>query len=211
MKKTEKIEVRVSHEEKERLMELAEKRNQNISDLIRDRMAGNYTMPAQSLSRDVAWNRAMSAVALAFASIAFLWGILGFIWNAPASPPPVMSMVILFEDYAPENGPPSKVLQTQIAHRDGFSQTYAFKVKGDVFETRHVVEETSEGVFLLKMDVCRKIKDACNLIDQGELILSQPSAYARMGVMKFFEGDRSTFFAQVMGSSTPKPVGPAES
>ena len=49
MKKTEKIEVRVSLEEKERLGKMAEKRGQSVSDMIRERMSEDcllYTSPS---------------------------------------------------------------------------------------------------------------------------------------------------------------------
>lgn len=40
MKKTDKIELRVDHAEKERLSAIAERRGQTVSDVVRDALAG---------------------------------------------------------------------------------------------------------------------------------------------------------------------------
>ena len=200
MKKTEKIEVRVSAEEKERLNELAETRNQNISELIRDRMAGNYTLPAQSFSRDIMWNRAISAVALAFASVALIWGILGLMRDAPASPPPAMSTVLL---YTAETFPP--VLETQVAHRSGFEQTYVVKTKAGEFRTTHKVIEMDEGIFQLTVNMCRLEVKGCPIVDEAVLILSPPSAYPRQGNAMLHEGGILTFKVVTRAASLPKP------
>jgi len=199
MKKTEKIEVRVSHEEKERLMELAEKRNQNISELIRDRMAGNYTVPAQTISRDIMWNRGMSAMALALASVAFIWGILGFMRAEPAPAPPVMSSFSLYGD---ESFQP--VLKTQVAHRDGFTGTYSVKSEAGEFRTNLSVAETSAGVFKLTTNICRTKVSGCPVIDETVLILSQPSVYPSRGEATLFEGEDTLF--KVITQGTPLPL-----
>lgn len=187
MKKTEKIEVRVSFEEKERLTELAEQRNQNISELIRDRLAGQYTVPAQTISRDIMWNRGISVVALVLGSIAFLWGLIGMMVDGKSNASPILSTVQMteVEGFFP-------ALETKIAHRDGFTKSYTIQTEAASYRTSHAVAEAG-GVFQLKVDLCRVDGDSCVVLESKELILSPPSAYARQSTAVFFDKKQPVF------------------
>ncbi|MEP4051342.1 MAG: ribbon-helix-helix domain-containing protein [Litorimonas sp.] len=187
MKKTEKIEVRVSYEEKERLTELAEQRNQNISELIRDRMAGQYTVPAQTISRDIMWNRGISVVALVLGSIAFLWGIIGMMVDGKSNASPILSTVQMTE--AEEFFP---ALETKIAHRDGFTKSYIIQTAEGSYQTSHLVEEAG-GVFQLKVGLCRVEGESCVPLQSKELILSPPSRNARQSTALFFDQEQPIF------------------
>ena len=187
VKKTEKIEVRVSHEEKERLMELAEQRNQNISELIRDRMAGQYTVPAQTISRDIIWNRGISVLALVLGSIAFLWSLIGMMVDNRPTVSPVLSNVQMtqIEEFFP-------ALETKIAHVDSFQKSYSIQTEGGTYRTAHLVME-SDGIFQLKADLCRVEDEICVPLESKELVLSQPGQYSRQSTAVFFDEDKPVF------------------
>ncbi len=198
MKKTEKIEVRVSYEEKERLTELAEQRNQNISELIRDRMAGNYTVPAQTISRDIMWNRGISIVALVLGLIAFLWTLIGLMAQERTVASPILSTVQMTEA---EEFFPS--LETKIAHRDGFMKSYTIQTKAASYRTSHAVEEAGD-VFQLKVDLCRIEGQDCVALESKLLILSPPSEYARQSTAVFFDQTQPVFKVTAFPQPLPR-------
>jgi len=204
MKKSEKIELRVDHTEKERLSKIAERRGQTISDVVRDALAGELGVAPQAYPR---WPGVASIAAIVLAAGSLLWTVVGPAGDADADQFPNMSKVMLNEG----TGFGNTVLQTQVAHRDGFSKIYSFKVDVEAFETRHDVTETTPGVFVLHMEICRKIERACEIIDQGDLVLSPPSVFVRAGEVQFFEGPSPAFTAHVSSDVLPKSVPPAES
>ncbi len=198
MKKTEKIEVRVSAEEKERLNELADARNQNISELIRDRMAGNYTMPAQSFSRDIIWNRGISVLALVLGLMAFIWSMIALMDGRSNTLPPTMSSVRMT--------PPDTVfavLETKVAHRNGFTQSYTIKVDDATYRTTHLIREEG-GVYRLTADLCRVQSDTCLELETKELILSEPSTYSRQSTAIFFENNQPVFQLSAFPQALPR-------
>jgi len=204
MKKSEKIELRVDYTEKERLSKIAERRGQTISDVVRDALAGELGVAPQAYPK---WPGVASIAAIVLAAGSLLWTAVGPSGGADVDRSPNMSSVSLYPGAGYEN----RFLETQVAHRDGFSKIYSFKVDEEAFETRHDVTETTPGVFVLHMEICRKTERACEIIDQGDLVLSPPSVYVRAGKVQFFEGASPAFTARVSSDVLPKSVPPAES
>ena len=207
MKKTDKSELRVDHAEKDRLMNIAERRGQTISDVVRDALAGELGSAPQSYPK---WPGFVALGALGLAVCSFYWASVRPMTGINVDRPVIMSTVTLNEGkrfVAPMNF----ILTTQVAHRDGFSQTYTFNADGKTFETRHDVVEKSQGIYVLKIFICHKTQAACESIDQADIILSPPSVEARVGSAQFFDDSGQVFYAEVRGSKIPKPVAPIDS
>ena len=208
MKKSEKIELRVDHMEKERLAKVAERRGQTISDVVRDALAGELGIPQKAYPK---WPGVAAICALGLATCSLIWTGFGSQGKVSLDRSPAMSRLVLFAGTQWGAGPRNAVLQTQVPHRDGFSQNYKFKIGAQEFETNHAVEETGSGIYLLKMDICRTTNVACDSIDQAEIILSPPAAHPRGGQAKFFDGDKPAFYVDVLGGTIPKLVSPTQS
>ena len=169
-------------------MELAEQRNQNISELIRDRMAGNYTVPAQTMSRDIIWNRGISVLALELGAIAFLWSMMGMMMqDISGNDRPVLSYFSVNEI-----GNHIPVLATKVAHLDGFSQDYEIETNEGTFQMVHRVEG-EDSIYKLTINLCRVELETCVPLDRRVLILPNPSMNSRQSEAVFFEEGQSLF------------------
>lgn len=62
MKKTEKIELRVDHEEKERLSAIAEGRGQTVSDVVRDALAGDLGVARATYPKWPGWSAVVAGL-----------------------------------------------------------------------------------------------------------------------------------------------------
>lgn len=193
MKKTEKIEVRVSFEEKERLTELAEQRNQNISELIRDRMAGNYTLPAQSLSRDVMWNRGISVVALVLGSIAFLWTLMGLMGGGTDSFSQTQVAEVGVSYNHPDYTKDSRPFKTSLLVEEGYRRTYEFKTNGTEYRLTLSAESGGQDILRYDLQLCRISGEACDELQTPgfDLGLRQPVSQFR-GVLSAAGPDGET-------------------
>lgn len=193
MKKTEKIEVRVSADEKDRLARLSEGRGVTISELIRETMAGDIGMG----SRDGKATRIVIFGALALYGLCLFWMGLA-VFGDKSDTPPVMSEVAVSGETIFDT-----VLKTQVPHIDGFSQDYEFTVGQDAFAITQTIEETEDNIYLLKLDACLKTETGCEVFDKATIILSPPSENIQTGSANFVNQGREVFRVQVHSARRP--------
>lgn len=161
MKKTEKIEVRVSVEEKERLGKMAERRGQSVSDMIRERMSEDVSV----IPKHIKMNRLISSLALLCAVAALFWlSLSGAKRSGPSAP--VMSTIHVFS----EDGGATY----NLPHLEAYNETYRYFAYGHDFELSVGVEKKDDGLFLLKTQMCKLIQDECIERQENNNILSSP-------------------------------------
>ena len=164
MKKTEKIEVRVSVEEKERLGKMAERRGQSVSDMIRERMSEDVG----AIPKNMKMNRMISMLALLLAILALLWlAIVGF--KSKKSDYPIMSTIgfISIDPYA-------RLGSFNVPHIDSYSQRHKIYAFEHDFEVSLRVEKKEDGLFMLMSNICKKVEARCVNSRENETILSSP-------------------------------------
>ena len=165
MKKTEKIEVRVSLEEKERLGKMAEKRGQSVSDMIRERMSEDVS----AIPKQIRMNRFVSWLALSCAVVGLLWVS---VFNSKPSETsfPVMSTIHLSSHDSDH-----RLSIFNLPHLNDYNEKRVFSTLGYNYEFNFGVQAKDKGVFLLTTRICKKIDDVCVEIKEHENILSPPS------------------------------------
>jgi len=196
MKKTEKIELRVNHEEKERLAGIAKHRGQTVSDVVRDALGNDLGRTSVSYQKLPVF---ISLLALGLATISLFWVSRG----APQRP--VMSTTSL---YLPDSSGGS-VLNTQVPHRDKFSQTYSVISKTRHLQLTHEVSEIKANVFQLAASVCEEQGEGCSLLGEATVVLASPSEPPRMGQVAVRDGsgieyEDIQFYIEVLGPSLQK-------
>jgi len=167
MKKTEKIEVRVSVEEKDRLGKMAERRGQSVSDMIRERMSEDVG----AIPKHIKINRIVSWLALVCALIALIWMS---IFN---SKPRELSYPLMSTIYVHAYRPEMRAATYKLPHLDAYTEKHKFFAFDHNFELSFNVEEQEGGLFLLKTKICKIVEDECIEDQENENILSFPAKH----------------------------------
>lgn len=197
MKKSEKIELRVDHTEKERLSNIAERRGQTVSDVVRDALAVELGAAPQAYPK---WPGFVAICALALAGVSLLWLASGH--QTGTRERPVMTTASLM---LPDMRDP--VLRTQVPHRNGFSQTYSINTDTGRFQFTHDVSEIGSNIFELKASLCKMFEETCAPEGESTLILSSPSDPPRFGQMVVRQAEwvvdenNVVFFVDTLGPS----------
>ena len=152
MKKTEKIEVRLSHEEKTALTTLAEQEDRSVSDLVRGLIERYMSINTQSLPRKTPWVK-FGAIAVA----GFFAGHLMTYFIAKSHEHvPVYSLNVRMDVDASITVPILK----QAGQSDEFLMPQS---GGDVIVKTKVVESLN-NLAKLEIELCQKIDSNCEKI-----------------------------------------------
>ena len=212
MKKTEKIEVRVSAEEKDRLTKMAEKRGQSISDMIRTRMSGDEEVSAKNTKR----NQILMLLPLYLGVFLLCLAILSGSKGTQTDELPYMTTIGIsargYDDFDSIYNVP---------HLDGYSRKYEvlrFSSDGEVEATFDVtlnVEKRKDGEFLLKTNACKKTGTGCEQAQEFENIM--PSPAPTQGSKRFYyfgelddAGGRDVLFFKITGPQSERQVPDAD-
>jgi len=187
MKKTEKIEVRLSHEEKAELTKIAEGEGRSVSELIRHLVERYITLNTARLPKKTPW-LALGATAIA----AFLAGhLMTFAIGKSKSHPPVYNFYTQVDKDSTGIG--SNDISVPIIARDGYENTFLIpREDGDV-QVSLKVEAKKDDLRNLNVELCEIRADKCNPIaaptitfdhhDGGRIMLSTKEGYGiRLGV-----------------------------
>lgn len=168
MKKTEKIEVRLSHEEKTALTTLAEQEDRSVSDLVRGLIERYMSINTQSLPRKTPWVK-FGAIAVA----GFFAGHLMTYFIAKSHEHvPVYSLNVRmdFDDS----------ITIPILKQAGQSDEFVIPHKsGDVLVKTKVTDATDD-LTTLEIELCRKIKTDCEIVASPTLKFN-PNRDASLG------------------------------
>lgn len=172
MKKSEKIELRVDHEEKQRLTDLAKSQGLSTSEAVRELLK---TAPAESSKRSTV----LATSALGIALVALCLSLInrsGAVYRNNQSPN-MTTFGLEGHDF---------IFNTEVAHVDGFEASYDIRMNNWEYEARNYkleqeVVAVGEGVFELNVAICRPVGDTCEQVDTAKLILSPPAIPPRIG------------------------------
>ena len=198
MKKSEKIELRVNHAEKERLATIAERRGQTISDVVRAALAGELGAAPQSYPKWPGY----------IAILAFGLALMSLAWIASSSSERKNVGPIMSTTYLKTQASRHPILTTQVPHTDGFSQSYTIQSPDGPFQLNQKVNEVSPGVFQLKASFCSAVSETCSQSDELTLILSPPSSHPRNGNAVAFEGEDAEWGIETAATRIPEEESP---
>ena len=156
MKKSEKIEVRVSHEEKARLSGIAERRGVSVSELIREQMAEDIG----TLPRVPRWPGYAAVAAGAVALCALLVSLS----SSPHQSPTLSDYVEVYVQTDGSNH--SSALTADV----GESTEFVLATRNDsALRVSMEVERVVEGVAAFAVDVCELKQTSCDPVDSFQL------------------------------------------
>lgn len=174
MKKTEKIEVRLSHEEKAELSKLADEEGRSVSELIRHLVKRYMSVNTGRLPRKLPW-LALAATGI----IAFLAGHLLTYFIAKSHVDETNYKFYVHMDRKVGDNQRDNI-SVPIFLKDGFSQELTMPsangdVKIDIF-----VGELENGLFNLQTRLCRQAASECEMFATPYIILRENTdAYIR--------------------------------
>ncbi len=172
MKKTEKIEIRLSHEDKERLNEIAEREGRTISQIVRGLIDRYMDLNSATDIRQTPLKEKLS------------WGLLG----AMIATPIIWGIMQL---YTPQKSPPdSHQFATNIwpleggVHSggigvpliDGFSDSFEMHSESTKVKIELRLEKTDFQQYKLRVDICRIENQACQALTGTSLSFDHNSA-----------------------------------
>ena len=165
MKKTEKIEVRLSHEEKTALTELAEQESRSVSDLVRGLIERYMSINTTRLPQKTPW-----AKFVAIAVGGFFAGHLATYFIAKShSYAPIYSLQVSM-DFEGITVP----LIKEVGQADEFLMP---RPDGDVL-VKTKVTQSPNSLATLDIELCRKIKSSCEVIASPNLKFNPQSGAA---------------------------------
>ncbi len=187
MKKTEKIEVRLSHEEKAELTKIAEGEGRSVSELIRHLVERYITLNTARLPKKAPW-LALGATAIA----AFLAGhLLTYYIAKSKSHPPVYNFYTQVDK--DNTGIGSDDISVPIIARDGYENTFIIPRKQGDVEVSLRIDAKRDALPVLNVILCEKSQTSCDLIaspkltfdhhDSARIKLSSEKGYGiRLGI-----------------------------
>lgn len=192
MKKSEKIELRVDYEEKQRLKELAKSQGLSTSEAVRELLK---SVPAESTK----WPTVLALSALGVALVALCLPLInssGAVYRNDQSPN-MTSFGLDGHDF---------IFNTEVPHVDGFEASYDIRMNNWEYEARNYklkqkVVAVGEGVFELNVAICRPVGDTCEQVDTAKLILSPPAIPPRIGRALLYDKN----FAPVSSNGDDNP------
>ena len=156
MKKTEKIEVRLSHEEKTSLTELAEQEGRSVSDLVRGLIERYVSINTSRLPNKTPW---MLISAIAFGSF-FAGHLMTYFIAKSYHPTPIYDLRvevdrdgISFPLLEKEGKPPELTIPS---------------IDGDIL-IRPTIEARPESLAIVTVELCRETKTSCEGIAAPKL------------------------------------------
>ena len=166
-KKTEKIEIRVTPEEKDGLMDLARSEGRSVSELIRS-IVGAY-MQAKTAGTPMSKHRINQ-----MAKSPKTWGTAGLLASAgafllltsPAQADTVLSVNVEISDVAPETNALNTLqmktsVPTQTSDNAGFLE---LPTKDSDYEIQLQVQELDNGQAFAAFKICKRDRDTCDII-----------------------------------------------
>ena len=187
MKKTEKIEVRLSHEEKTALTSLAEQEGRSVSDLVRGLIERYMSINTQSLPRKTPWLK-FGAIAVA----GFFAGHLMTYFIAQSHDhAPVYNMTVEVGDDGisfPLLARAGERVDVVIPSNDG-----DIKIKTQVIQQPKTLATA-------QINLCRETKTKCELIAQPQLKFNPNTESA----IKFSENARQEVYIKLYPSPARK-------
>lgn len=156
MKKTEKIEIRLSHDEKLELAALAESEGRSVSELIRHLVKRYMTLNARRLPKRTPWI-ALGATALA----AFLAGHLLTYAIARHGHHDVLPHQFFITIDPIDALAQEAELNTPIIVRDGYVKTFVLPTQGADYEVTFAVQDLGGDYATLKTSLCRTTSGDC--------------------------------------------------
>jgi len=155
MKKTEKIEVRLSHEEKAELTKIAEGEGRSVSELIRHLVERYIALNTARLPKKTPW-LALGATAVA----AFLAGhLMTYAIGKSKSHPPVYNFYTQVDKDSTGIG--FNDISVPIIARDGYENTFLIpREDGDV-RVSLKVEAKKDALRVLNIQLCEMQVDVC--------------------------------------------------
>lgn len=179
MKKTEKIEVRLSHEEKTALTNLAEQENRSVSDLVRGLIERYMSINTTRLPRKTPW-LLLGAIGLC----GFFAGHLATYFIAKShsnSHSPVYSMGVNVD----MNG----ITFPLVAESNKLSEFIIPAANGDIL-IKAQTEKLPDNLATVFIELCRKSEASCELIARPSLQFDPNRASS----LKFEEANGNTVF-----------------
>jgi len=151
MKKTEKIEVRLSHEEKTALTSLAEQEGRSVSDLVRGLIERYMSINTTRLPRKTPWVK-FTAIAVG----GFLLGHLGTYFIAKShSHSPIHNMIV---------GIGSDRLTLPLLAKDGEIVSATIPSDDGDILVKAIVSKEPESLHIATINLCRQTESACEII-----------------------------------------------
>ena len=153
MKKTEKIEVRLSHEEKTALTKLAEQEDRSVSELVRGLIERYMSINTTRLPRKTPW--------LIFGAIAVGAFFLGHI-----------ATYLIAKSHSRSHSPVYKLsvdigssgISSPILAKDGEIITFIIPFSDGDDHVEAVVSNVAESLQTVRIDICRKNMEACDKV-----------------------------------------------
>jgi len=162
VKKSEKIEIRLSHADKTNLAELAQKEGRTISELVR-RIIQRYVefnIPSQALKFPI-------AKILAVGLVSFAAGALLVYFSAEMKKPKQP------KQYWLETNIDGMRMHIALPMEDDFSTELAMPNKDGNIQIKVKLFKDVQDLKFLSMDFCRTIKDTCILFANPVLLINQ--------------------------------------
>ena len=178
MKRTEKIEVRLSHEEKQTLSELAEGEGRTVSDLVRGLIERYVSLNVSPFPRKPRWALWSGLVASGLL-IGHLgtWGMMRFHHGTDsAAEDNIMSFGLykltgMFPQIAANHEVMIQILEAPILVKDGWSEDYVIEREGSDFLVTTQVTVSKNDLPTVQFDVCEQTQNECVSLAKPKLTL----------------------------------------
>lgn len=155
MKKSEKIELRVNHDEKERLARIAERRGQTISDVVREALADDLGGGPRVYPK---WPGFVALAALGVSALA-LWA--GFSKMNQSKSPVIQTAELSVRYSEPGQLGLNEPLQTIIPVVDGFEKTYEFSASESDYKLELMSKMDEAKTLHYDAQICRLSENEC--------------------------------------------------
>lgn len=159
MKKSEKIEVRLSYDEKTALSEIAEQEGRSVSQLVRNLIARYVEINTTRLPKKKQWGLIAALLVGGF----FAGHLMTYFIAKSHHHDPI---------YRIEAGFDGGQLNVPIIGRDGQSETYDIQLEGRTLQMTLKVKAKDNSLPLLMTTICQKTDKGCAVIAEPVLALN---------------------------------------
>ena len=171
MKKSEKIEVRLSHEEKQKLTEIADGEGRSVSELVRG-LISRYMAVNAPIVKKTAWGK-IAAVAVVGVLLGHLgtWGLMrghGGDVEVEGVPPEVFEFIVEVRDTKEKR---DYTLTTPIAVIDGDKQSFSLIGPQREFSVSTLINETGNTLPKIIASICEVSSKTCVPVAKQTLLM----------------------------------------